>query len=145
MAKTSARAKDAPPQAAKGGYAGFPVRAGALAIDTAIVGIVDLLLLSAGVDELLVFFPAIAYAVVPTGLWGQTAGKWAFRIKVVRANGRPPGVNIAFLREVPAKLLSTAVLFIGFFWVIHEPRKQAWHDKLASTFVVRVVRGSAAA
>ena len=44
--------------------------------------------------------------------------------------------------------LGYAIIFIaviGSFWVIHEPRKQSWRDKLASTFVVRVPRGKAAA
>jgi hypothetical protein len=34
-------------------------------------------------------------------------------------------------------LLGSAVLLIGFIWAIFDSRKQAWHDKLAGTLVVR--------
>src|ERR1700694_237962 len=36
-------------------------------------------------------------------------------------------------------LISSAVLDIGLIWAAFDPRKQGWHDKMASTFVVRKV------
>jgi uncharacterized RDD family membrane protein YckC len=32
-------------------------------------------------------------------------------------------------------------LFLGFFWIAIDMRKQGWHDKLANTVVVRPRRG----
>ena len=36
-------------------------------------------------------------------------------------------------------LISSFVLSIGLIWAAFDPRKQGWHDKMASTFVVRKV------
>ena len=36
-------------------------------------------------------------------------------------------------------LISTIALYIGLIWAAFDPRKQGWHDKIASTFVVRKV------
>jgi uncharacterized RDD family membrane protein YckC len=36
-------------------------------------------------------------------------------------------------------VISGVALDIGFIWVAFDPRKQGWHDKIASTFVVRKI------
>jgi uncharacterized RDD family membrane protein YckC len=38
-----------------------------------------------------------------------------------------------------AYYLSTILLGLGFLWIIWDPKKQGWHDKLAGTVVVRPV------
>lgn len=73
-----------------------------------------------------------------TGLKGQTLGKMAVGIKVVDAAGSVPGLGPAALREVPGKIVSSIAIFLGFLWIIWDGRKQGWHDKIASTYVVRV-------
>jgi uncharacterized RDD family membrane protein YckC len=35
-----------------------------------------------------------------------------------------------------AYLVSAIVFMLGYLWVAFDPRKQAWHDKLAGTVVV---------
>jgi uncharacterized RDD family membrane protein YckC len=32
------------------------------------------------------------------------------------------------------------VVGLGFLWVMHDPQRQAWHDKVAGTYVVKVPR-----
>ena len=32
--------------------------------------------------------------------------------------------------------LSAIVFFLGFFWVIFDRNRQAWHDKIVGTYVV---------
>ena len=34
-------------------------------------------------------------------------------------------------------VLATFVVFVGYIWAAFDPRKQAWHDKLVGTVVVR--------
>ncbi len=77
-----------------------------------------------------------------TGLKGQTVGKMAFGIKVVDRRGNIPGLGIAALREIPGKILSSIVLYLGFLWIIWGEQKQGWHDKIASTYVVRATPGN---
>lgn len=73
-----------------------------------------------------------------TGLKGQTPGKMLVGIKVVNVQGDRPGLASAALREIPGKIISTVVLFIGFLWIAEDMQKQGWHDKLAATYVLKV-------
>jgi uncharacterized RDD family membrane protein YckC len=43
---------------------------------------------------------------------------------------------IALLRYV-GLVISFAVILLGVIWVAFDGRKQGWHDKIASTLVVR--------
>ena len=54
------------------------------------------------------------------------------------ATGRNIGVGRAIGRFV-GYIISAVPLYIGLIWVAFDPRKQGWHDKIASTFVVRKV------
>ncbi|MBI4337857.1 MAG: RDD family protein [Chloroflexi bacterium] len=80
------------------------------------------------------------YYVLMTGLRGQTLGKMALGIKVVDERGQVPGVGRAALREVIGKFLSALALGLGFLWIAWDGKKQGWHDKIATTFVVRALR-----
>lgn len=75
-----------------------------------------------------------------TGLKGQTPGKMVVGIKVVDARGDRVGLGVAALREILGKTLSAYVLCIGFLWIIGDRKKQGWHDKIASTYVVKAVK-----
>ena len=78
----------------------------------------------------------VLYFMVFTGLRGQTPGKMLVGIKVVNAAGNVPGVRRAFMREVIGKLVSGLVVNAGFLWVLRDAQRQAWHDKIAETYVV---------
>jgi uncharacterized RDD family membrane protein YckC len=90
--------------------------------------------------QLVVWAAAMLYWVLMTGLKGQTVGKMAMGIMVVRANGNLPGIGYAALREMVGKFVSGTFLLVGFIWTGFDPQKQGWHDKIASTYVVRVTR-----
>jgi uncharacterized RDD family membrane protein YckC len=67
---------------------------------------------------------------------GQTIGKRASGIRVVDINGGGPiGHNRAVVRWL-ARFLSTIVFFLGYLWMLWDPEKQTWHDKLAGSVVV---------
>jgi uncharacterized RDD family membrane protein YckC len=85
-------------------------------------------------QDIILFF---GYLVIPTGLWGQTPGKWAAGISVVDKDGRVPGVAMAIPREMVGRFVATIVGGIGLAWVVWDPNRQGWHDKIAGTFVVR--------
>ncbi|WP_305043613.1 RDD family protein [Geoalkalibacter sp.] len=78
------------------------------------------------------------YKVFFTGYCGQTPGKMALRIQVVREDGRPVGYARAFVREVIGKFISGALFGIGFLMVAFDRRKQGLHDRLAATLVVKL-------
>jgi uncharacterized RDD family membrane protein YckC len=73
---------------------------------------------------------------------GQTLGKQALGIRVVRTDGQPVGFWLGVLRTVVAQQLLTAITFyayavVDYLWPLRDPQNQALHDKIASTWVVR--------
>ncbi len=72
-----------------------------------------------------------------TGLKGQTPGKMTVRIKVVDKQGNTPDLGCAALREILGKFVSAIALYIGYFWIAGDNEKQGWHDKIASTHVIK--------
>ena len=61
-------------------------------------------------------------------------------LKVVRLDERPLDWGTTIARAL-ACFLSLVVLGLGFIWVVFDDQKQAWHDKIAGTTVVRVPKG----
>jgi uncharacterized RDD family membrane protein YckC len=90
------------------------------------------LLIVAGLTLLLL----VLNFVVLAGIGGQTAGMRILGIYIVRVDGRPFTMRQATLRHLIGYPLSTAAFFLGFLWMLWDPRQQGWHDKLARTIVV---------
>ncbi len=67
---------------------------------------------------------------------GQTIGSRALNIRVVKTDGSQLDYAGAFLRFV-GWVISGAILLLGFIWAAFDAQKQGWHDKIASTYVVR--------
>jgi uncharacterized RDD family membrane protein YckC len=63
-------------------------------------------------------------------------GKKLCRLAVVDADGQRLGVGRALLRNF-VKILSSLPLNIGFLPILWNERRQAWHDKIAQTYVIR--------
>ena len=121
-------------------YMGFWIRFGAAIIDFIAIAVISSMLrfFAYGPASLLVIFIPWLYYWLFTGLKGQTPGKMAVGIKVINAQGDRPGLGCAALREILGKLISTIVIYIGFLWIAFDNSKQGWHDKIASTYVVKV-------
>lgn len=80
---------------------------------------------------------ALGYYIYFTGK-GQTLGKKALKIRVCKVeDGQVPGYVKAFLRELVGKMVSSLVFGLGYLWPLWDSRKQAWHDKIAGTVVVK--------
>ena len=80
---------------------------------------------------------ALFYAGYFTGTTGQTPGKLATGLRVVGANGRPPGYLRAMARALIG-LLGTGLVGLGLLPMAFDPAARALHDRL---FHTRVVRG----
>jgi uncharacterized RDD family membrane protein YckC len=80
----------------------------------------------------------LLYFTLFTGEGGQTLGKKILGIKVVRTDGSPVTYGRAFLRAFGYGISVFFFTFLGFLWAAWDSKKQAWHDKIAGTIVVRV-------
>lgn len=74
--------------------------------------------------------------VVLAGSNGQSAGMRILGIYIARVDGRPFTMKDAALRHLVGYPLSTVVFFLGFLWMLWDPRQQGWHDKIAKTVIV---------
>jgi uncharacterized RDD family membrane protein YckC len=69
---------------------------------------------------------------------GQTVGKMALGIRVYDfRQGGSIGYGRALIRQI-VKIISAIPIFLGYFWMIWDKEKQAWHDKAAGDVVVPV-------
>jgi len=69
---------------------------------------------------------------------GQTVGKRVLNIRVVDFDTAGPiGVGRGVLRTL-ARILSGAIFYLGYLWMLWDPEQQTWHDKLVRTTVVPV-------
>ena len=139
-ASTAAASATAPPaaQPVTAGLprAGFWVRMGALFLDFLLVGFV-LSVLHTHHLELIVL---AAYGAVMWKVRGSTIGGIVFDLRVVRLDGRVVDWETAIVRALSC-FLSMVVVGLGFFWIAFDANRQAWHDKIAGTVVVRVPKG----
>jgi uncharacterized RDD family membrane protein YckC len=114
--------------------AGFWVRIVALLIDFVLVAIVT---------RMHDWFPVAlaAYGAILWKLRGATVGDIIFGLKVVRVDGAPIEWVTAIVRALGC-FFSVIVAGLGFIWIAFDQDKQAWHDKIAGTYVVKLPKGS---
>jgi uncharacterized RDD family membrane protein YckC len=74
--------------------------------------------------------------VVLAGAGGQSAGMRILGIYIMRVDGQPFGMKDAAIRHLIGYPLSMCLFFLGFLWMLWDPKQQGWHDKLARTIVV---------
>jgi uncharacterized RDD family membrane protein YckC len=122
---------------------GFWPRIGALFIDALIVGVLVRVLLDwpYGSEHRLFLLGLAVYGAVMWKFRGTTIGGIVFDLQVVRLDSRPLDWPTVCVRALGC-ILSLCALGLGFFWIGIDPGKQAWHDKLAGTIVVRVPKGT---
>ena len=76
------------------------------------------------------------YYILMWGYRGATLGKMALKIKIVSTDGSPISYGAAFLRYI-GTIISGIPFSLGYLWMLWDDKKQTWHDKIASTCVVR--------
>lgn len=133
-------------------YVGFWPRVGASLIDTALVTLICVPLVTSiygrsywtsdtlvhGPADFLINWVLPAIAVLLFWVYRQaTPGKMAISAQIVdAASGAKPTTRQLIIRYL-GYYVSTIPLFMGLVWVAFDKRKQGWHDKLAGTVVVR--------
>lgn len=132
-------------------YAGFWVRTWATLIDTLLLLVVLVPLMFSVYGESYwqdvtpvlglwdVVLNYLLPAVVVIIFWtykSATPGKMAFRLMVVDAASGGPATTRQLVGRYLAYYVSILPLFLGLVWIAFDPRKQAWHDKLAGTVVI---------
>ena len=86
--------------------------------------------------SLLVVLVALCYFTLFVGFRGQTPGKMLLGLKIVRTTGQEVGYGRALVRWI-GQCLGLLPLGLGFLMVALSRKKQALHDKIAGTYVVR--------
>lgn len=117
--------------------ASFWIRMAALFIDAVLLSVALHLLNDSGEVTLL------ALAIYGALMWkfkGTTVGGIVCNLQVVRLDGREIDWGTAIVRALGC-FLSVAAAGLGFLWIAIDSEKQAWHDKIAGTVVVRVRHG----
>lgn len=70
------------------------------------------------------------------GRTGQSWGKQALGLKLLRMdNGQPIGGGMAFVRDI-AHTLDSLPCYIGYLWPLWDGRRQTFADKVVSTVVI---------
>ncbi len=139
----------------KDNYAGFWLRFGAYMIDFIVCFVILFILsmlfgvsmaysgdndtLEGGAIGLMVgmYIAIILYfPILESSSWQATIGKRAVGIKVIDLDGRRIGFPRALGRFF-AKIISGIILYIGFIMAGFTERKQALHDIIAGTLVIK--------
>ena len=97
-------------------------------------------LLGVSSPELIQFFALLIGVGYHWYFWtqrdGQTPGKFALGIRVIKADGTAISNTDAVIRVIGYQV-SGLLCCLGYIWAIFDKQNQAWHDKLARTYVVR--------
>lgn len=118
-------------------YAGFWRRFAGAFIDGLIVGVIPGMVFKDGTGNILGFLLGLGYSVWMLGNYGQTVGMMILKIKILKESSGKVTYQDAILRYF-ASILSAIALFVGYFWMIWDEKKQTWHDKIAKTVVVKL-------
>jgi len=122
--------------------AGFVIRTAALCIDLLLCILVIEVIPWVHFHCGLILIVLASYGAVMWKLRGTTVGGSICHLKVVRLDDRPLDWTVAIVRSLSC-FLSLFVVGLGFLWVAIDDEKQAWHDKIAGTTVVRVPKSVA--
>jgi uncharacterized RDD family membrane protein YckC len=119
-------------------HAAFRDRLAAFVLDVILVVIAQQLLDLTRRDSS-IFLLLLAYHI---GFWtwkATTVGGIICQLRIVRVDGAPLRFVDALVRGL-SSIFSLAVVGLGCLWILKDPERQAWHDKIAGTYVVKVPR-----
>ena len=123
-------------------FAGILARLAASVIDGIILALVAGLILGLLARSGMTMIQFISLALPVVYHWyfwtrrdGQSPGKSAVGIRVIKADGGELSDADAFIRAIGYNV-SALLCGLGFIWAIFDRNSQSWHDKLAGTYVV---------
>jgi len=82
------------------------------------------------------FMASVIYMALFWYLFGSTVGQLLFGLRVVRSDGSRLLSFSQVVVRVIGFYISMAVFFLGFLWILIDPGRRGWHDKLARTKVI---------
>jgi uncharacterized RDD family membrane protein YckC len=85
------------------------------------------------------FFLLLSYHIAFWAWRGTTLGGIICSLRVTRTDGAELRFVDAVVRGL-SSIFSIAALGIGCLWMLQDPERQMWHDKIAGTLVVKVPR-----
>jgi uncharacterized RDD family membrane protein YckC len=132
-----------PPPSYTQGLAQYPRamfldRLAAFVLDCVLVAIANAML-DRHNDDGFYFFLLLAYHIAFWTWKGTTLGGIIVNLRVIRTDGADPRPADAVIRALSG-IFSIVALGIGYLWMLQDPEKQTWHDKIAGTLVVKVPR-----
>jgi uncharacterized RDD family membrane protein YckC len=119
-------------------HARFLDRLGAFVLDVILVALAKEILDLSNRDGAFVLL-LLAYHIAFWTWKGTTVGGIICQLRVVRVDGTPLRFVDALVRGL-SSIFSLVVAGIGCLWILKDPERQAWHDKIAGTYVVKVPR-----
>lgn len=78
----------------------------------------------------------IYYAALESSKYQATIGKMALDIRVIDTDGHRLSSQKAIVRYL-GKIISAVILMIGYIMAAFDSKKQALHDKIATTYVIK--------
>jgi len=118
-------------------HAAFADRLAAFALDCILVAL--FIYMMSHIDGQAFVPLLLAYRFVFWTWKGTTVGGIVCQLRVIRADGNLVGPGEAMVRSL-GSIFSFGVLGLGCLWILRDADRQAWHDKIAGTFVVKVPR-----
>ena len=118
--------------------ASFLDRLAAFALDCILVAIANAILDMSRHDGFF-FFLLLTYHIAFWAWRGTTLGGIICNLRVIRTHGAELRPSDAVVRGL-SSVFSVAALGIGCLWMLQDPERQMWHDKIAGTLVVKVPR-----
>ena len=119
-------------------YGGYWKRGIANLIDCLLLGLIFAIVsfssnILTAVVELVIF---LVYMIGLKFAFGATLGYRLLGMQIVSINGAKPTVKQIAIRLIAA-FFSALALGLGYLWIALDKNKQAWHDKIAGTYVIR--------
>ena len=75
---------------------------------------------------------------------GETLGMRAWRLRIIRKDGRPPELKDALIRLFAA-CISVFMLGFGFLWMLIDRDNLTWHDRISRTQLILIEKRSGTA
>jgi uncharacterized RDD family membrane protein YckC len=118
----------------------FRDRLAAFIVDVVLVGVSTIVLAAMDIFEGPEFLPLLLIYFIVFWTWKQTTfGGIVCQIRLVRIDGTALSFADSLVRAL-AGIFSLGVFALGALWIFRDPERQAWHDKIAGTYVVKVPR-----
>jgi uncharacterized RDD family membrane protein YckC len=120
-------------------YAGFGIRFVAWLIDVVILAIIGVVLNAVHLYPVSTLVSLVYYTALIGSDMGASVGMMALGLKVIPDGGNTEetiGYMRAFIRWV-VSIISGICIGLGYFWIIWDPKKQSWHDKVANSVVIK--------